>query len=326
HVLKRLSRASLLEMYPSPEELCITSSEGRFQHELAVPFARVPRREAADSSQSNGAVMAARGAIVERSIRVLPPGSDWLFLKLYGGIAALDDTLTTALAPLLPEAVGSGLIFRWFFTRYADPHQHLRIRFNGTPERLIKELLPSFHTFGQLLEAGRIWKVQLDTYEREIERYGGVEAMLASEDIFFADSEAVLEILQTLLGDEGLDRRWRIALLGADRLFSDCGFSLQTRRAVVKRLSISFEKEFRTGPDARKQIGDRFRAERKKLESLLENAQGAETSINFADRKLERRSARIAVAMRHLRSLSEKGKLKTRMEDLAASYVHMHIN
>src|SRR5262249_5566467 len=255
-----------------------------------------------------------------------PPGSDWLFLKLYGGIAALDDTLTTAVASLLREALGSGLISRWFFIRYADPHHHLRIRFNGTPERLIKELLPSFHTFGQLLEAGRIWKVQLDTYEREIERYGGVEAMLASKDIFFADSEAVLEILQTLLGDEGLDRRWRIALLGADRLFSDCGFSLQTRRAVVKRLSISFEKEFRTGPDARKQISDRFRAERKKLESLLENAQGAETSINFADRILERRSARIAVAMRHLRSLSEKGKLKTRMEDLAASYVHMHIN
>src|SRR5262249_5930095 len=90
HVLKRLSRASLLEMYPSPEELCITSSEGRFQHELAVPFARVPRREAADSSQSNGAVMTARGAIIERSIRVLPPGNDWLFLKLYDEIATLD--------------------------------------------------------------------------------------------------------------------------------------------------------------------------------------------------------------------------------------------
>ena len=38
------------------------------------------------------------------------------------------------------------------------------------------------------------WQVQLDTYEREVERYGGPEGIELAEQLFHADSEAVLAI------------------------------------------------------------------------------------------------------------------------------------
>jgi hypothetical protein len=218
HVLKRGAQAILTEMYPAPDQLCVSGPEGHFYHELHVPFVRKPRKQASDSArpaaEKKNATAIAR-ASVSRETRSLPPGSEWLYVKLYGGGGALDEILTTAIPALVRTAVASGSATRWFFIRYSDPHDHLRIRFNGTPVRIRQELLPQVcDTLNPLLGTGKLWKIDFDTYERAIERYGGTEGLCAAEDIFFADSEAVLDILGELAGDEGLDIRWRVGLMG----------------------------------------------------------------------------------------------------------------
>ena len=38
HQLRGRRQAVLVEMFPDPDELCVTGPEGRFLHELAVPF------------------------------------------------------------------------------------------------------------------------------------------------------------------------------------------------------------------------------------------------------------------------------------------------
>ena len=43
-----------------------------------------------------------------------------------------------------------------------------------------------------LLDAGLLWRVQLDTYEREMERYGGEAGIGLAERVFHADSYAEL--------------------------------------------------------------------------------------------------------------------------------------
>jgi hypothetical protein len=110
--------------------------------------------------------------------------NEWYYVKLYGGGAALDEILTTSLPAVIRAAVESGSVARWFFIRYADPHDHLRVRFNGPPTRISHELLPQvFENLNPLLASGKLWKIDLDTYEREIERYGGVEGVRTAEDL-----------------------------------------------------------------------------------------------------------------------------------------------
>ena len=59
------------------------------------------------------------------------------------------------------------------------------------------------------------------TYRREVERYGGPEGILVAERVFHADSDAVVELLDLFEpGAAGLDARWRIGLLGTDRLLA----------------------------------------------------------------------------------------------------------
>ncbi|HLJ26458.1 MAG TPA: lantibiotic dehydratase [Candidatus Angelobacter sp.] len=330
HVLKRGTQAILTEMYPPFDRLCVSSPEGCFLHELNVPFVQIPHPQTADDAGSGpqrqrGAALASAG--VSRDARILPAGSEWLYFKLYGGAAILDDILTITVPPLVRDACASGAADRWFFIRYSDPHEHLRIRFNGVPARLTQELLPLvFQAFNPLLSAGKLWKIELDTYQREVERYGGVEGVLAAEEIFCADSEAVLDILRELRGDEGLDIRWRTGLMGIDRLLSDCGLDEKDRRVTAQRWRDTLQREFKTDATTKQQLSDRFRVERHKLEALLDPAPGPDGPWSFARRAFESRSARIAEPMQRLRAAAAHGKLMANLPDLALSYAHMHIN
>jgi thiopeptide-type bacteriocin biosynthesis protein len=320
-MLKGRPSAMLVETFPSPDRICVESSEGHFYHEFDIPFVRKRQNSTVKGGLTRSVDLAASAG---RKIRALPPGSDWLFLKLYGGEGALDNILTTAVLPLVRIMSDRGAISRWFFVRYSDPHEHLRVRFNGVPARLAKELLPSiFQAFNPLLSSGKLWKIEFDTYEREIERYGGIEAVSLAEDMFWADSECVLDILQTLSGDDGLDIRWRIGLLTIDRLLSDCGWNDEDKRAGVARWCDMFQREFRVDSAGRKRLSDKFRAERSKLEALF---QPSSRESEFANQALDLRSVRIKDSIQTLRSIESEGKLFTNITELASSYVHMHVN
>jgi thiopeptide-type bacteriocin biosynthesis protein len=327
HVLKRRSEAMLTEMYPPPHLLCVTGPEGRFCHEINVAFVRHPEaRQIAKQTVTRKPIPRAN-SILNHAIRTIGPGKDWLYVKLYGGDATLDEILTTDVLPLAGRANASELCRRWFFIRYADPHGHLRIRFNGQPNRLRLELMPLItEAFNPLLDSGRLWKIQFDTYEREIERYGGPQGMSISEDIFFADSQAAIEILKSLEGGEGLDSRWRIALLGVDRLLSDCGFDIDNKKITMERLRIAFNRELQGTADTKRRLSEKLRHEGKRLEALLEGSFEHCPELSFAGRIFKSRTSCMAPAIHNLRVLERDGLLHVDFSDLVTSYVHMHVN
>jgi len=106
-------------------------------------------------------------------------------------------------------------------------------------------LQPMLESMAQrLIDNGAVWKLQFDTYEREVERYGGAEAIELAEEIFHRDSEAVVALLPLCAGDEGADLRWQLMLTGIDSLYTDFGLDLAARfrlaehsRAVSRRRS-----------------------------------------------------------------------------------------
>ena len=330
HVIKRSQQATLTEMYPSPEDLCVTGPEGRFCHEILVPFVKRAGPPDADDERSRSAVkcsISVAGTPVDAASRTLPPGSDWLYLKIYGGPASLDDLLTTVVPQLLRAGRDRGLGSRSFFLLYADPQEHLRIRFQGEPGKLAQEFWPlASSMLRPLLDSGKISKIQLDTYEREVERYGGLKATLLAEEIFSADSDAVLEILKATQGDEGVDHRWQVALVGIDALLEDCGLNLEAKLATLERLRDAFQREFQAGVATKKHLGERFRRERHKLVALFDNVSPPDDIAAISRRVLATRSARISGVVRELRSLDTAGALAVPIPELVDSYVHMHVN
>src|SRR5262249_48674476 len=287
--LKGREVAALTELFPAPARLCARGPAGRSVPEMAVPFVRLPSRGA---PQERPGESLPRGAATPGPVilRTFPPGSQWLTVKLYGGPIVVDRLVRDLVGPL---AAAGGLARRWFFVRYADPHSHLRLRFEGNPERLQAELLPRVQAaVAPLLDDGRLWKVQLDTYEREVERYGGPAGIGPCEQLFHHDSEATVELLQLLEDDGRGDRRWRLALLGMDRLLDDLGLDLEGKRAVLRGARGAFRAEFRAASEVARRLGAKYRAESAALGGLLGPDAGAAPEWSAARAVLGRRSRR----------------------------------
>jgi len=314
HLVKSRREIVLVELM---QDLVAQGPEGRFVHELVVPFlrARPPTVESAPSPPSVPIV------------RRVPPGSDWLYAKLYAGAAGVDDLLRGVVAPLVRAAMQSGAATRWFFIRYADPHWHLRLRIEGAPARLREELEPALAAAAAPLFAqGKLWRLDFDTYHREVERYGGPEGMRLCERLFHADSEAVLAIVESLEGDAGDDARWRLALCGVDRLLGDLGLGLEARRKVVESMRNNLAREFGIETNFEKQLGQRFRRERSALEALLAPAVDEAHPLAPGLALLERRSITQRAVAGDLAAAERAGRLQMPVAGLAASLVHMHTN
>src|SRR5439155_2609595 len=112
---------------------------------------------------------------------------------------------------------------------------HVRLRFRGEPSRLHADVLPTVLRAAQeTVSAGQVWRIQLDTYEREVDRYGGDEGIVLSEELFHADSDSVLSILGAFQTLGTADARWRLALRGMDMLMDDFHFDMEAKLAIVR--------------------------------------------------------------------------------------------
>jgi thiopeptide-type bacteriocin biosynthesis protein len=331
-LIKSREEVGLTELYPGPGELCAEGPEGRFFHELVVPFVRRPAEEPrpvearpATASIAKVASAATPAAVAEAHARIFPPGSKWLYAKLYAGTATADQVLRDEIASLARQAMAAGAAHGWFFIRYNDPHWHLRVRFRGVPERLRAEVLPLLEgAFGRLLEAESVWKCQLDTYEREVERYGEAGIELA-EELFFHDSEAVVAILESLTADAGAELRWRLILAGMDRLLDDFGYDPEAKLRLAERGRAGVAGRWRHEA-LREPVADRLRPQRAALERLLVGGAGVpkEAAPGFA--ALARRSAALAPVVAELRARERRGRLRPPLADIVPSFVHMFVN
>ncbi len=323
-LVKNREETTLVEMYPGADELCARGPEGRFVHELIVPFIRKHQPDSTRDEQPLSSFILHPSSFKDRRF---PPGSSWLYAKLYAGPGTVDRVLCEVVLPLVRQALQSGVVDRWFFIRYGDPHWHLRLRLHGDPERLHREVLPTLEAaVAPLLADGHIWRMQLDTYEREVERYGGPIGVQLAEQVFQIDSEAVLDLVSLLQEDAREDIRWRLALCGIHRLVLDLGLDLATRQAVLSRVRQEFAREFHVDAAFQHQIGARYRQERKGLEGLLDPAGHTDGPLSAGLAILDARSKRLAPVVADLKASERAAALSASLADLAPSYIHMHVN
>ena len=330
HELKGRTSAALVELFPAPDELCAHGPDGRYVHELVVPFIRdgEPAAASAPAPAPISATSGSRAPVPAAFPRRFPPGSPWLYVKLYTGPATADVLLTEVVAPLVRDALAERLADRWFFIRYTDPDHHLRLRFAGDPDVLVRELLPRVHrALAPAGDAGLFWRMQLDTYEREVERYGGPAGIELAEQLFAADSDAVLALVESVPGDAGAEARWRVALRALDQLLDDLGFALPDKLAIATAGRDRLGPEYGLGTELQRRLGETYRAHRAELEALLAApADDPDHPYAPALTALAARSARVRPIAEQLRTLAARGELGVALPVLAQSYAHMLVN
>src|SRR5260370_9733860 len=115
----------------------------------------------------------------------------------------------------------------------------------------------------------------LDTYEREIERYGGVNSIDDAEKLFAYDSESILSILRFLGRDCPL-RRVEFAVFGLDSLFQTLGCSSSERLVLFQSIAAPREESGKVYRERRQVLqtlaGSRSDPSRARLIGTLRNA------------------------------------------------------
>ena len=322
HLLQRRTEALLVEFFPGVDELPARGPEGRFVHELILPLLRKP-----SGGQADPVTHSRVPGEAAPQLRRYVPGSEWLYARLYAGPAAIDRILRDVVAPLVRTCRSAGWVKRWFFIRYADPDWHIRLRFQGDPDPLWSSLLPALRAAtAPLLADGRSWRLELDTYERELERYGGAEGLSLSEAFFQIDSEAALALLPLVSGDDRVDDRWRVTLLGLDLLLADFGLDLRRRCSMMESALVS-PLEARPSRPLKHGLGERYRQVRKELDALFERAASRDAgTLAEPIQVLRRRSQEGASTIASLHRAHRAGRLERGVEAIALSYLHLFVN
>jgi thiopeptide-type bacteriocin biosynthesis protein len=294
---------------------------GHYLSELVVPLVLRPftRKEPAQQTATATGDEEPKSAVtpVSAANRLRPPGSDWLFVKLYCPALLEEEFLTGPVRDFCHDISRKMLAHGWFFVRYNDPDPHIRLRFRGDPNRLISTLLPEVCSWGgDMIAEGMCQRFVFDTYDREIERYGGTAGMSAVEAIFTADSPSAVDLLAVLRKTSELDRLM-LVVASIDDLLNSMGLDGHERLAWYKA---RIKSPHSSGPD--------FRERKTTLRELFGADAGfaklpgsAEVVRIFA----ERRRALAPVAQR-LAILEDKRELNQTRDIIFQSVIHMHCN
>lgn len=248
-------------------------------------------------------------------------GDNWLYYKIYTGSRTSDMVLQEIIKPITDSLLESGIIDKWFFIRYADPKPHLRIRFHCPDTKnigiVMSKLLPALK---ELSSQDLIWKIQTDTYSRELERYGQ-NTIEISETLFFYDSTLIVNLLE--LNDHDEDGRWQLSLMIIDNLLDNFGFSIDEKLMFMERLKGSFGAEFGMNKDLNKQIDFKYRKFRYKIEEMLSVGNYEASEYSEIKNALHDFNTNISSLAKVLIHLKESDLLTIPMHYLLSSYIHM---
>lgn len=178
-----------------------------------------------------------------KDIRSFFLGEEWVYYKIYCNANYSDLILTIIFKNVIKKFEKYRLIEKWFFIRFQDPHYHIRLRIqlksadnSGEIISLIRKSLQS------LIRKNTIWKMSLDTYNRELERYSHTGIDYA-EYAFYKDSYLYLKMVAHTDFQEEISIRLFAAAKNVDSWLELFSLDLKAKRNFCEGMKNSFAKE-----------------------------------------------------------------------------------
>lgn len=249
-------------------------------------------------------------------------GDEWLYYKVYCGVRTSDLLLVNAIKPLTEALLKENLIDAWFFIRYEDPRYHLRLRFhlvttdNHSMGAVINAINVSLKPY---IEQHSVFKIQTDTYIRELERYGR-QNIIASENLFHYNSKLLITALERF-EDDAL--YFLFILKAIDTLLSDFNLDLAQKINFVKMNMLAFKDEFGADKKLNKQLEKKYANLKDKVSSALEQKDAE--YLEF-DKLLSHPKYDVHHLVQEIIAAKLSGGLEIPLDQLLGSYIHMHVN
>lgn len=235
-------------------------------------------------------------------------GSEWLYYKIYSGPRTVENILVE-IYPKIKKLIDDSLIDSFFYIRYQDPDYHLRVRLHLVRTDKTGEVCRvMYHCLNGYVEHFIVHKIELDIYNREIERYGQ-KNMQNCEHMFYMDSDFILwYLMNTKCGN---DERWLVAIGYIYNMTDEAGYSLADKIRFTKKMADEYYSE----------MYGRDNEPAKKLNKLYRDKRAVITSVfwgcgQYSWWTKQKKYIRLGI-------LTFQGTIN---EEVLASMIHMHVN
>ena len=246
-------------------------------------------------------------------------GSEWLYYKIYTGVKTSDYILLKKLQPIISNLQNKKIIQKWFFIRYKDTEEHIRIRFLVKDNKHLAAVIQAFYPlFEELLEQNLVWKIQTDTYKRELERYGE-KTITESEFIFWKDSKMILQYLELKSSFPLQELPLLFSFYAIDTFLDLFQLSNNDKLLLLNELQISFNTELETDKEQRKVIDKNYRLLEPQIQSVLNGSYN--NDLNEIFKIVDYKSNEIQETI-----LTIRNKIEISLHSFLSSHIHMMIN
>jgi len=185
-------------------------------------------------------------------------GDRYVYYKIYTGHLMQNRLLQNEIFHLVADLYATGRITGFFFIRYTDHDgSHLRLRFLAADPSALPFIIVRLHDIlKEYVNARMVFKVMLDTYTREIERYGSSN-ILDVEKLFFYNSLEVIHLLREHA--ENSTVLWLSALQLINTFYDQLGYGWEEKHRVSRLFLDWAEKKISPGPASKEEIKKRYR-------------------------------------------------------------------
>lgn len=193
--------------------------------------------------------------IEQKHNKIYFPGDKWLFIKFFLGRHFSDEVLLKLIKKIVNELKQRGDITSYFFIRFQEhDEEHIRLRLE------IKNNIDNIIKFINLESRGYvsrdiIWKISIDTYFPEYEKYGGLEFMSYSERIFYFESKL---ILRTISIEDTDEYRVLFALKIISLYLNLFKLSIEIKQKMFTQLEDIFNIDFGIDKNSKKIISKKY--------------------------------------------------------------------
>jgi thiopeptide-type bacteriocin biosynthesis protein len=288
----------------------------------------------------------------------LPSRSTWLYVRIYCPAAMSDDIVLHLMRPLEMELRAREYITRFFFIRYLEGGYHLRLRFYGERQalsgpvraRLNEEIARYFSERGYAVNEPLDWgpdgmddphwqpllppdarrptpSYEYDRYDPEVERYGGQQGLLVSEEHFQQSSYTAFAVIEHERAGHGPRQNAALLLMEA----AAEAFGMDDRQkldAFGRQFSYWVPSLWVTAEHLHQFAGeyDRFRSHLCRLLPTSRSMAAEHRSRTTWHSIVYRWRAEMSSLYHQLTALERRGALQVPPPDLLLSYLHMLCN
>lgn len=200
--------------------------------------------------------------------KIFLPGDTWLYIKLY-----MNENLSDTVIRLLFHKLYSyKKNISCFFIRYNDPDFHLRFRFLIPSKTIYSDFFIIITDYiNKLYEDKYIGKVQVESYERELNRYCILPIDL-TEQHFCLESEFIYKYLCYNEKNENRLFKHELAFFIINKYIEFTNIDLSSIIYYFRQLSLAYKNEFGFNEFNSKSINSMYRKNKELVEKSIEGS------------------------------------------------------